>query len=139
MIARLVPRGLRGRLLAAFVVTSMLTLIVAAAVLYGPLQSKLRSQSVDNLRDAVVNARGAFTQALGPVIKPPEHGKSTDEAARPEVETRRAKIGDAAFDLRQRIDWKAAGDFNRFYYALVERVAGQDAAPAWKAGSSLRQ
>ncbi|HKP14509.1 MAG TPA: M28 family peptidase [Gemmatimonadaceae bacterium] len=42
-------------------------------------------------------------------------------------------------DLRQRIDWKAAADFNRFYYALVERVAGQDAAPAWKAGSSLRR
>jgi hypothetical protein len=42
-------------------------------------------------------------------------------------------------DLQQRIDWKAAADFNRFYYALVARVAGQDAAPAWKAGSSLRR
>jgi Zn-dependent M28 family amino/carboxypeptidase len=42
-------------------------------------------------------------------------------------------------DLRQRIDWKAAADFNRFYYALVARVTGQDAAPAWKAGSSLRR
>ena len=42
-------------------------------------------------------------------------------------------------DLHQRIDWKAAADFNRFYYALVARVAGQDAAPAWKAGSSLRR
>ncbi len=42
-------------------------------------------------------------------------------------------------DLRQRIDWKAAADFNRFFYALVERVAGQDAAPAWKAGSPLRR
>jgi Zn-dependent M28 family amino/carboxypeptidase len=42
-------------------------------------------------------------------------------------------------DLRQRIDWQAAADFNRFYYALVARVAGQDAAPAWKAGSPLRR
>ena len=42
-------------------------------------------------------------------------------------------------DLRQRIDWKAAADFNRFYYALVARVAGQDAAPSWKAGSPLRR
>jgi hypothetical protein len=42
-------------------------------------------------------------------------------------------------DLRQRIDWKAAADFNRFYYALVARVAGQDSAPAWKAGSTLRR
>jgi hypothetical protein len=42
-------------------------------------------------------------------------------------------------DLRQRIDWKAAADFNRFYYALVARVADQDAAPAWKAESPLRR
>jgi hypothetical protein len=42
-------------------------------------------------------------------------------------------------DLRQRIDWKAAADFNRFYYALVARVAEQDAAPAWKPGSLLRR
>ena len=42
-------------------------------------------------------------------------------------------------DLGQRIDWKAAADFNRFYYALVARVAGQNAAPAWKVGSPLRR
>lgn len=42
-------------------------------------------------------------------------------------------------DLHQRIDWKAAADFNRFYYALVARVAGHDAAPAWKPGSALRR
>ena len=42
-------------------------------------------------------------------------------------------------DERQRINWQAAADFNRFYYALVARVAGQDAAPAWKAGSPLRR
>ena len=42
-------------------------------------------------------------------------------------------------DLNQKIDWKAAADFNRFYYALVERVTGEDAAPAWKPGSALRR
>ncbi|MEO7169369.1 MAG: M28 family peptidase [Sphingomonas sp.] len=41
-------------------------------------------------------------------------------------------------DPHQRIDWKAAADFNRFFKTLVERVADQEAAPAWKAGSSLR-
>ena len=66
MIRRLVPRGLRGRLLAAFVITSALTLLVAAAVLLGPLQDKLRSQSVEKLRDAVVNARGSFDRAGAP-------------------------------------------------------------------------
>jgi hypothetical protein len=41
-------------------------------------------------------------------------------------------------DLAQPMDWKAAGDFNRFFYGLVERVADKDEAPAWKAGSALR-
>ncbi len=41
-------------------------------------------------------------------------------------------------DLKQLMDWKAAADFNRFFYKLVERVADQPSAPAWKAGSSLK-
>lgn len=41
-------------------------------------------------------------------------------------------------DLEQPIDWAAAADFNRFYYALVERVADADAPPAWRADSPLR-
>ena len=40
-------------------------------------------------------------------------------------------------DLNQPMDWKAAADFNRFFFALVARVADADAAPAWKAGSKL--
>ncbi len=41
-------------------------------------------------------------------------------------------------DPVQRIDWTAAADFNRFFYALVHRVADQDAAPAWKDGGKAR-
>jgi len=41
-------------------------------------------------------------------------------------------------DLKQPVDWKAAADFNRFFYQLIERVADQPAAPAWKPGSALR-
>ncbi|MFD1788611.1 M28 family peptidase [Sphingomonas floccifaciens] len=41
-------------------------------------------------------------------------------------------------DPKQTIDWKAAADFNRFFYALVERVADQDAAPAWKPDGKAR-
>ena len=41
-------------------------------------------------------------------------------------------------DLKQPMDWKAAADFNRFFYALVARVADQPAAPSWKPGSALR-
>jgi len=40
-------------------------------------------------------------------------------------------------DLKQPIDWQAAADFNRFFYALVERVADQPQSPAWKPGSKL--
>jgi hypothetical protein len=41
-------------------------------------------------------------------------------------------------DLNQPIDWKAAADFNRFFYNLVAKVADQAAAPAWKDGSKLK-
>jgi signal transduction histidine kinase len=64
MIRRLVPRGLRGRLLLAFVVTSAMTLAVATGVVLGPLREQLREQSVDNLEGAVLNARGEFNDAL---------------------------------------------------------------------------
>jgi len=40
-------------------------------------------------------------------------------------------------DLNQLMDWKAAADFNRFFRDLVARVADQQAAPSWKAGSAL--
>lgn len=40
--------------------------------------------------------------------------------------------------VAQLIDWQAAGDFNRFYYALVERVANKSEAPSWQDGSKLR-
>jgi hypothetical protein len=41
-------------------------------------------------------------------------------------------------DLKQPMDFKAAADFNRFFYNLVERVADEPVAPAWKAESTLR-
>ena len=41
-------------------------------------------------------------------------------------------------DLKQPMDWKAAADFNRLFYELVERVADQPGAPIWKPGSVLR-
>lgn len=41
-------------------------------------------------------------------------------------------------DVAQAMDWKAAADFNRFFYQLVERVADQDRTPAWKSSSRLR-
>jgi Zn-dependent M28 family amino/carboxypeptidase len=41
-------------------------------------------------------------------------------------------------DLNQPIDWHGATDFNRFFYALVAKVANDPMPPRWKAGSKLR-
>lgn len=41
-------------------------------------------------------------------------------------------------DLQQPMDWKAAADFNRFFYKLVERVADQTQSPSWKSKSTPR-
>jgi signal transduction histidine kinase len=56
--------GLRGRLLLALVLTSAVTLAAAAAVVLGPLQQRLRDQSTDSLRAAVLAARPRFEAAL---------------------------------------------------------------------------
>jgi hypothetical protein len=40
-------------------------------------------------------------------------------------------------DLKQLMDFKAAADFNRFFYALVDRVANEPRAPSWVPGSKL--
>jgi hypothetical protein len=37
-------------------------------------------------------------------------------------------------DLKQPMDFKAAADFNLFFYNLVERVADEPGRPAWKPG-----
>lgn len=39
-------------------------------------------------------------------------------------------------DLTQPMDFQAAGDFNRFFYALVETVADAPERPMWKPGSA---
>lgn len=41
-------------------------------------------------------------------------------------------------DLKQPMDFKAAADFNRFFYALVERVANEPQRPSWMPGSKLK-
>jgi Zn-dependent M28 family amino/carboxypeptidase len=41
-------------------------------------------------------------------------------------------------DLKQPMDFKAAADFNRFFYSLVDRVADGSNPPSWKSGSPLK-
>jgi Zn-dependent M28 family amino/carboxypeptidase len=42
-------------------------------------------------------------------------------------------------DLVQPMDWKAAADFNLFFYRLVDRVADRPSRPDWKPDSALRK
>ena len=68
---RRLPRGLRPRLLLALLLTSAVTLGIAATVLLSPLPDRLREQSATNLRVAVTASREAFEQALREQPKDP--------------------------------------------------------------------
>ena len=59
------PYGLRPRLLAALVVTAVVTLLVAALALLGPLQERLRQESARQLQAAVLAARPEVESDLG--------------------------------------------------------------------------
>jgi signal transduction histidine kinase len=72
----MLPAGLRGRLLLAFVVTSIMTLGVATAVVLGPLRDRLRQQSVENLEVPVRGAAPGFETELRK--RPEDRGSSLD-------------------------------------------------------------
>ena len=57
-LRRRLPRGLRPRLLLALLLTSAVTLGIAATVLLSPLPDRLRQQSATNLRVAVTAQMG---------------------------------------------------------------------------------
>jgi signal transduction histidine kinase len=61
---RRLPRGLRPRLLLALLLTSSVTLGIAATVLLSPLPDRLREQSAVNLRGAVLASRTNVENAL---------------------------------------------------------------------------
>ncbi|MEA2276169.1 MAG: two-component system, OmpR family, sensor histidine kinase MprB [Solirubrobacteraceae bacterium] len=79
--------GLRPRLLAALVLTSVVTLVAAALALLPPLQDRLRRQSVENLQAAVLSSRSSFQDA---VVSPSD--------------VRPSKVLDQAQALRTRTD-----------------------------------
>ncbi|HEX2411074.1 MAG TPA: HAMP domain-containing sensor histidine kinase [Solirubrobacteraceae bacterium] len=97
MRERLTPGGLRGRLLVAFVVTSMITLAVVAAIVLGPLQTQLRDQSVETLNDALVASVPEFQTALREPLNDP-------------LGSRLQSVSRASFDLRQRVDTRLLFD-----------------------------
>ena len=58
--------GLRGRLTAALVFTSIVTLAVAASTLISPLEGRLRADAVRLLVAEAKGVRGAVDAALAP-------------------------------------------------------------------------
>jgi signal transduction histidine kinase len=84
--------GLRVRFLLALLVTSLLTLGVAATVLLSPLPKQLRERSAVNLRGAVLASRPEFEDAL----------TSRDASD--------FKVSTAAEELRQRTDGRVLVD-----------------------------
>ncbi|MEA2381259.1 MAG: hypothetical protein QOH72_1230, partial [Solirubrobacteraceae bacterium] len=79
----LLRSGLRGRLLIALVATSALTLVVAAAALLPPLQSRLKTQRVDDLQAATETDVPQFEKVLVEALKTTANG--TDTARRTEL------------------------------------------------------
>lgn len=90
-------RGLRGRLLLAFVATSAVTLAVAAIITLGPLQEQLRNSATEQLQDATESMRGQFRDAvvLGPA-------KNAADPFRSKLERRYRALVEIGYDLSER-------------------------------------
>ena len=97
-------RGLRGRLLLAFVFTSAVTLAVAAAITLSPLQERLREESATALQDAAEDMRPEFNTALAKAganeAKEPED--YAERGPRSCATSARATWSAPRFDLRER-------------------------------------
>jgi signal transduction histidine kinase len=89
--------GLRGRLLIALVLTSALTLVVAAAALLPPLQERLKTQRVEDLQAATEADVPQFEKALVTSLRATQG--DTDSARRTDL---LFKVQSRANILRQR-------------------------------------
>jgi len=95
-------RGLRGRLLLAFVLTSSVTLAVAAAITLSPLQERLRNESASTLQDATEDMRVEFNNEVQKTAKLPAAGPEYALKAQERRERRASDLSTPAFDLRER-------------------------------------
>jgi signal transduction histidine kinase len=101
-------RGLRGRLLLSLVATSAVTLVVAAAITLGPLQSRLRDESTTALEEATEASRSEFDKALLDTAEFSNDEKQMlkvdryDEAVQSRRLRRYTELFTPAFDLRER-------------------------------------
>ena len=91
--------GLRGRLIAALILTSALTLVVAAAALLVPLDRRLRADAVRSLTETTLAARPTLARIPAADVRP------GSRSLRDAVEDVRHRTGDevAAVDARGRL------------------------------------
>jgi signal transduction histidine kinase len=95
-------RGLRGRLLLAFVATSAVTLVVAAAITLSPLQSRLRAESASALQEDTQDMRAEFNRALKESREPPEKLPDGVDAEVARRDLRASLVTTPAIELRGR-------------------------------------
>jgi signal transduction histidine kinase len=91
--------GLRGRLLLAFVATSAVTLVVAAAITLSPLQSQLREQGTQQLQDTTEDLRTEFRDAFK--LGAPKDVRDAAERAKKDPQADRVDVGAAARERRE--------------------------------------
>ena len=96
-------RGLRGRLLLAFVATSAVTLAVAAAITLGPLQQQLRDEATNQLQDSTETMRNEFKEAL--TIGP---AKGAEDPRQSKRERRYPELVELGYDLSERINGRVS-------------------------------
>ncbi|MDA0184092.1 HAMP domain-containing histidine kinase [Solirubrobacter phytolaccae] len=92
-------RGLRGRLLLAFVATSAVTLAIAVAITLGPLQDQLRDQNRKQLQTATENLRMKFGDA---VRAGADKGTKRGNLVTSRLENRYTELVEPGYDLRER-------------------------------------
>ena len=100
-------RGLRGRLLLSLVLTSAVTLVVAAAITIGPLQSRLRDESETALQETTEATRSDFETALEKTATRKKTIVEADDGGYELAETdrrqrRATELSRVALDLRER-------------------------------------
>ena len=102
-------RGLRGRLLLSFVATSAVTLIVAAAITLGPLQSRLRDEARPRCRRRPRTCAASSaprsprpTSRAQKILERQEARRATTAAERTQRERRYRDRRSSAYELRER-------------------------------------
>lgn len=122
-------RGLRGRLLLAFVATSAVTLAIAVAITLGPLQQQLRDSATSQLQESTEGMRNEFKEAL--LLGPAKDAEDPDQSER---DRRYRKLVELGYDLSERTNGRVSVTDD-----LYASVTGETPAFLFDTGSAATQ